>query len=133
MTNLTAFNLHELLSRQDIPIWGVSYQPNGVHFKDEATEQHRIDGNGLAEAFNSLAINTAKTAIDANGIDETVITCPELGDNFDYTYWRDTILVDSGAIADGNLEFSTNTPGTYLFETREQGGYATGYIEIIAS
>jgi hypothetical protein len=49
---------------------------------------------------------------------------------FDYKVWLNGAVVLSGAIADGSLEFSTDTPGTYTIEV--VNGDQTGYVEVMA-
>lgn len=123
--------------RQEVgnSIIGVSTGKYGiiVHLQDDATSEAQTNSHTIASGDSVLIVEATKTTIDADGIDETVLTCASLGNDFDYTYWQDGVLVDSGSISDGSLEYSTNTPAVYLFEIREQGGYNTGYVEVMAS
>lgn len=130
---ISALVLHNWLEHENIPIGGCSYGPNKVNYAPEATAPQRVAGDALAAGFDTLNIETTKTTIIADGADETVISCFALGDNFDFIIYRNGVEYLANSVSDGSIEFSTNTPATYLFCIREQGGYATGYVEVIAS
>lgn len=76
-----------------------------------------------------LTVNATKTTILADGIDSTSLTIAGQT-TFDYAILRENILVASGAVNDGILEFSTDEPSTYLFELKV--GSQTGYAKVIA-
>lgn len=129
---IDALTFHHLLEREGIPIIGCAYHPNRVNYAPEATAEQRALGDALAVAFNTLTVNVSKSTLIADGVDVVVITCDELLTNMDYTFWRDDVLVSSGSVAEGSIEYLTNVPGALLFEIREPGGYLTGYVEVNA-
>jgi hypothetical protein len=97
-----------------------------VHYLElgqEATGAAIIAGHG------ALSPATTTDIINANGIDESVVTVPSLS-VFDYRIWLDGEVVLAGSIADGSLAFSTDTRGVYLIEIID--GDDTGYVTVVA-
>lgn len=103
-----------------------------VRLPDGTSQEDQDTATAIQAGHNTLSVAATKTTIDADAIDETAIECATIGMVFDYKFWRDGALVASGNITDGTLEYSTNTPGTLLFEVKNPANWETGYIEVIA-
>jgi hypothetical protein len=87
-------------------------------------------GNLIADGVDTLTVVSDKATIASDGIEEAVITCFELVTNMDYNIYRDDEMHLSGSVGDGSIEYSTNTPGTYIFEIIEPGTHNTGYVQL---
>lgn len=97
-----------------------------VHYLELGQE---ATGAAIIEGHGALSPATTQATIDADGVDEAVISVPSLS-VFDYKIWLNDEVVASGSIADGSLEFSTDTPGVYLVEIID--GDDTGYVNVEA-
>jgi hypothetical protein len=86
--------------------------------------------NAIVNGHHALSPSASLASIAANGVAESVITVPGLT-VFDYKLWLNGVVVASGSIADGSLEFSTDTPGVYTVEVFN--GDDTGYITVTAT
>ena len=123
--------LHERIESYSIPIDGVA-SSRRVDFKVEATQQQIDDGNAIAQGFDTLIVASDKATIASDGIEEATITCVELPTNLDYKIYRDGSLHLSGSVGDGSIEYSSNTPGDYVFEIIDPNpeNFKTGYVQL---
>lgn len=101
---------------------------------DQLTIHFLIDDNlaailNMANTCNTLTLSATKLTINADGIDETVIT--GAGTDFECLVWQLGVLVAQATIADGSAEVSIGEVGSYLVECRQASG-ASGFIEIEA-
>jgi hypothetical protein len=94
-------------------------------------------GDALAENLisehNVLAVASSKTQITADGVDEALISCAQLGNNFDYLIWQENKSIAVGSVADGLLELSAVESGVYLVEIKAPTGHQTGYVTVEAN
>ena len=87
------------------------------------------DLESVVDGHASLALDATKTSINADNVDETVITVDGLL-SFDYAVRKYGVEIASGTAGDGYLAFSTDTDGDYVIEI--SNGVQTGYITITA-
>lgn len=106
---------------------GLSTGPYGFIIHNPANE---VLAGQLADGVDTLTVASDKATIASDGIEEAVITCIELATDMDYRIYRDDVFRLSGSVADGSIEYSSNTPGTYVFEITEPGTYNTGYVQV---
>ena len=101
-----------------------------IHFVDGTIQLLIDDVVDMVAKHNTLNIFATSLTIEADGIDEIVITCPELPINMDYAIYRDNVVSSQGGITDGSIELSMNEVGKVMVEIRNPANYQTGYIEI---
>lgn len=77
-----------------------------------------------------LTVNATKATIQANDVD-TVRFSIAGQTTFAYTLFKENILLDSGNVADGFLDFATDDEATYYVELKLANGQ-TGYAKVIA-
>lgn len=110
-------------------IAGVSVGDNlRVHLLIADTSQDATI-SGVVAGHNTLSPISTQAQIDADGVDEAVISVDGLT-VFDYQIWLWGEVIASGTVNDGSLEFSTDTVGVYLVEIFD--GDDTGHIEVEA-
>lgn len=78
----------------------------------------------------ALTVNATKATIQANDVD-TVRFSIAGQTTFTYTLFKENILLDSGNVADGFLDFATDDEATYYVEFKLANGQ-TGYAKVIA-
>ena len=100
------------------------------HANDDITQIMQDEITAILQGHYTLAVASDKSAIASDNVEEAVITCVELPTTFDYNVYSGIDIVLSGSVDDGSLEFSTNVPGRYTIEIKEQGAYRTGYINL---
>jgi hypothetical protein len=131
------FGLDYLL-KQENALWGCSTGSYGdgskqiAHLPDGSSTPEQDTATAIQIANNTLVVDATETTILADNIDETIITCVELGLTFDYRVWVDGIESVSGSVADGTMEYSTNKVGAHTIEIKDPASYATGYAIIVA-
>lgn len=118
-----------LRAKYGADIIGVSSGGYGtiVHVVDSANLSIQGGISDLLTQWDNLAVNASKTQIIANGVDETVITCGALGNDFDYTVINPAGGTVSGAVNDGTLELSGYYIGVYtvIIYSGSQSGIIT--------
>jgi len=107
-----------------------------IHFRDGTSVEGQALAQSIADAYETYAIETNKTAIETNGIDTAVITL-NLDETVDYVVTRNNALYASGqAEPEGGvitLNLATILEGVYVVELISTTDYKTGSVTIYAS
>lgn len=89
-----------------------------------------IDNLVTLQAFldnhGAVTVNTTKTTIQADGVDTVRFTITGQT-NFAYKILKENLLLDSGNVVDGFLDFTSDDKATYFVELKlanDQTGYA---------
>ena len=97
---------------------------------DSVSQLVADDITDILQQHDTLIVNATLSSIPADGITETVITCPTLLSNMDYIIYRNKAVSSQGSVNDGSIELSLNESGTVIVEIKDPVSYATGYVEI---
>jgi hypothetical protein len=103
---------------------------NILQIEGEFSSQEITTLQAILDGHASLSPSASQASITANGVAESVVTVHGLT-TFNYRVWLSGVVVLSGTISDGSLEYSTDTPGAYTIEVMD--GNSTGYVEVVAN
>lgn len=100
-------------------------------------DSHDALAQTILDAMNTLLVLATKTEIQADGVDQTVITMVTVDTALDWILFSDGEIIGSGteaAVAGVvTLEFESDVGGAYeIWLVRRTGDYATGRVVVEA-